>query len=55
MSFIKNKENIERQLHKNPQNFRLKPILTFKIDLSIPISEIYRENKYFLKNVQQIK
>lgn len=30
MSFIKNKENIERQLHKNPQNFRLKPILTIQ-------------------------
>lgn len=31
MSFIKNGENIERQLQKkNPQNFRPKPILTIQ-------------------------
>lgn len=31
MSFIKNKENIERQIHKKkPQNFRPKPILTIQ-------------------------
>lgn len=30
MSFIKNKENIERQLHKKTPKFRPKPILTIQ-------------------------
>lgn len=39
MSFIKNEENIERQLHKKkPKIADLNLFLQYKIDLSIPIS-----------------